>query len=140
MSADLRAVDSRVTRFYELLDAKDVDGWGQLWHPDGEIIVPYPPDGFPSLISGQATIVEGFHGLIGVYTSFESELTAVFPGADPAVTTVEYRVRAQLARGGEYTNDNVAIFEFEDDLVRRYHDYFDPRRFQVVVEALNASA
>lgn len=49
-------------------------------------------------------------------------------------------MRAELAQGGEYTNDNVAIFEFEDGLVRRYHDYFDPRRFQVVVDALAATA
>jgi uncharacterized protein len=136
MNADLRAVDPRVTRFFDLLHEMDVAAWGRLWHDDGEILVPYPPDGFPPHIGGQATIVDGFHGLIGVFASFDVELTAVFPAADPMVTTVEYRVRAELARGGEYTNDNLAIFEFDDDLVRRYHDYFDPRRFQLVVDAL----
>jgi uncharacterized protein len=138
MSADLRAVDPRVTRFFDLLHDKDVAAWGQLWHAQGEILVPYPPEGFPPRIAGRATIVDGFHELVGVFTSFDYELTAVIPGADPTVSTVEYRVRAELARGGEYTNDNVAIFEFEDGLVRRYHDYFDPRRFQVVVDALAA--
>lgn len=138
MSVDLRAVDPRVTRFFDLLHERDVAAWGRLWHAQGEILVPYPPDGFPPRITGRATIVAGFHGLIGVFASFDYELAAVFPGADRMVTTVEYRVRAELARGGEYTNDNVAIFEFQDDLVRRYHDYFDPRRFQVVVDALPA--
>jgi uncharacterized protein len=28
------------------------------------------------------------------------------------------------------------VFLFEDGLIREYHDYFDPRRFQVVVDAL----
>jgi len=45
-----------------------------------------------------------------------------------------------LADGTEYTNDNIAVFRFEDGLISAYHDYFDPRRFQRVVDALANSA
>jgi ketosteroid isomerase-like protein len=38
--------------------------------------------------------------------------------------------------GTEYTNDNIAVFRFRDGLIAEYHDYFDPRRFQAVVDAL----
>jgi ketosteroid isomerase-like protein len=50
-----------VKRFYELLTRKDIDAWGELWHDEGRIVVPYPAEGFPSLIEGKATIVSGFH-------------------------------------------------------------------------------
>ncbi|MES0207755.1 hypothetical protein NKJ93_01470 [Mesorhizobium sp. M0028] len=41
-----------------------------------------------------------------------------------------------LIGASEYTNSNIAIFRFESGLTSAYHDYFDPRRFQVVVDAL----
>jgi uncharacterized protein len=38
--------------------------------------------------------------------------------------------------GTVYTNENIAVFRFRDGLISEYHDYFDPRRFQTVVDAL----
>ena len=43
--------------FFELLNQKDVDAWGKLWHEQGKIIVPYPAEGFPELIEGKAVRV-----------------------------------------------------------------------------------
>ena len=77
-----------------------------------------------------------FRDLFANFDSFESELTGVYPASDSGAVCVEYRNRAQLVDGTEYTNDNVAIFIFEDGLIREYHDYYDPRRFQAVVDAL----
>jgi ketosteroid isomerase-like protein len=127
-----------VRRFYELLARKDINGWGELWHEDGRIVVPYPAEGFPSLIEGKATIVSGFETLFANFDSFESELTGVYPAADSDAVCVEYRNRATLVGGTDYTNDNIAVFLFQDGLISAYHDYFDPRRFQVVVDALPA--
>jgi ketosteroid isomerase-like protein len=127
-----------VRRFYELLARKDIDAWGELWHEQGRIVVPYPADGFPALIEGKATIVSGFRDLFANFESFASELTAVYPSADSDAVCVEYRNRARLVGGTDYTNDNIAVFRFEDGLIGAYHDYFDPRRFQVVVDALSA--
>jgi ketosteroid isomerase-like protein len=60
----------------------------------------------------------------------------IFPAATSDAVCVHYRPRAVLVDGATYTNDNVAIFRFQDSLIREYHDYFDPRRFQVGVDAL----
>jgi ketosteroid isomerase-like protein len=60
----------------------------------------------------------------------------VYPAADSDAVCVEYRNRAILVGGTEYTNDNIAVFLFQDGLISAYHDYFDPRRFQIVVDAL----
>jgi ketosteroid isomerase-like protein len=126
-------------RFYELLSAKDVDSWAELWHENGRITVPYPADGFPTAIEGKADIVEGFQGLMANFRTFEANLTGVYPAGDSDAVCVEYSNTAVLVDGTEYTNDNIAVFRFQDGLISEYHDYFDPRRFQVVVDALTTS-
>jgi uncharacterized protein len=129
---------SVVQRFYQLLNDKNIDAWGDLWHQSAQIVVLYPAEGFPSLIDGKEAIVAGFRDLIGIYESFQATLTGLYPAADSDAVCVEYSARAVLVDGGEYTNDNIAVFRFEGELIREYRDYFDPRRFQVVVDALAA--
>jgi dienelactone hydrolase/ketosteroid isomerase-like protein len=126
-----------VRDFYELLHRKDLDAWSALWHERGTIVSPYPPDGFEPTIDGKENIVATFGDLFAHFDSFESELTGVYPASNSGAVCVEYRNRARLVDGTEYTNDNVAIFIFEDGLIREYHDYYDPRRFQTVVDALS---
>jgi ketosteroid isomerase-like protein len=126
-------------KFYELLDQMDVSSWQQLWHEDARIIVLYPPAGFPSEIRSRSTIVSGFTDLFGKFDRFDSQITAIYAADDSDAVCVEYLVRAKLVNGTEYTNANIAVFRFDDSLIREYRDYFDPRRFQVVVDALAAS-
>ncbi|GAA3430874.1 nuclear transport factor 2 family protein [Kutzneria kofuensis] len=128
--------DRIARRFYELLAAKDIDAWIELWHDEGRIIVPYPPEGFDSSIDGREQILAAFKGLFANYESFRSTLTAVYPAADSDAVCVEYTNHAVVAGGVEYTNTNIAVFRFRDGLIIAYHDYFDPRRFQVVIDAL----
>ncbi|MDX8456372.1 nuclear transport factor 2 family protein [Mesorhizobium sp. VK9D] len=122
--------------FFELMQRKDIDSWSDLWAENGRIIVFYPPAGFGDSIDGKAAIVAAFRELFGNFESFESELTAIYPAADAEAVVVEYRNRAMIKGGTEYTNSNIAVFRFENGLISAYHDYFDPRRFQVVVDAL----
>ncbi len=140
MNAELKKTGSDhahvARRFFELLSKKDIDAWGELWHPQGRIIVPYPPEGFPSSIDGKETIMSGFRDLFQNFVSFESTLTAVYPAADSDAVCVEYTNRALLANGAEYTNQNIAVFRFREGLIIAYHDDFDPRRFKTVVDAL----
>jgi ketosteroid isomerase-like protein len=121
--------------FFELLHRKDIDGWARLWADDGRILVFYPPTGFGNVIDGKAQILGGFRDLFSKFDSFDPKITGVYPAADSDAVCVEYDVRATLAGGAEYTNRNIAIFRFENDLISVYHDYFDPRRFQMVVDA-----
>jgi uncharacterized protein len=129
-----------VQRFFELLGRKDIDAWGALWHERARLTTPYTVEGFASTIVGRAEIVAAFRALFANFETFRSELAAVYPASDSHAVCVEYRNRATLAGGSEYTNENIAVFHFRDGLVSDYHDYFDPRRFQVVVDALADSA
>ena len=138
---DLHANQARnletARRFFELMHRKDIDSWGELWAENGRIIVFYPPAGFGDSIDGKAAIVAAFKGLFRNFESFESELRAIYPAADSESIVVEYRNRAVIVGGTEYTNSNIAVFRFDNGLISAYHDYFDPRRFQVVVDALS---
>jgi uncharacterized protein len=87
----------------------------------------------------RSDILAGFRSLFAAFDSFEPELTGVYPSADSDAVCVEYRVRATLTDGAVYTNQNIAVLRFEDGLIIAYHDYFDPRRFQMVVDRLPAS-
>jgi ketosteroid isomerase-like protein len=124
--------------FYDLLGHKELKGWARLWQEDGKIVVPYPPQGFPSVIDGKQDITTGFNALFGNFRTFHAAITAVYPAADSDAVVVEYRNDAILNNGTRYTNDNIAVFQFTDGLISEYHDYFDPRRFQAVVDALPA--
>jgi len=126
------------TLFFDLLGQKDIDRWGELWHENGTITVPYPLEGFPDRIEGKDVILSGFRDLFANFESFASELTGIYPAADSDAVCVEYRNRAVLTDGTVYTNENIAVFRFEDGLISEYHDYFDPRRFQIVVDALGS--
>lgn len=123
--------------FFELLDRKDIDAWSELWSGDGRISVPYPPEGFGTSIDGKVNIQSAFRDLYGNFKFFDTELTGIYPVADSGTVVVEYNVRATLAGGTEYTNSNIAVFRFVDGRITAYHDYFDLRRFQVVVDALS---
>ncbi|MDX8441898.1 nuclear transport factor 2 family protein [Mesorhizobium australafricanum] len=125
-----------VRSFFDLMHRKDIDGWSDLWAENGRIIVFYPPAGFGDSIDGKAAIVAAIRELFGNFESFESELTAIYPAADAEAVVVEYRNCAMIKGGTEYTNSNIAVFRFKNGLISAYHDYFDPRRFQVVVDAL----
>jgi uncharacterized protein len=123
-------------RFFELLSDKDVDSWADLWHRDARITVPYPPQGFPDVIEGKDEIVAGFRRLFANFDTFHAKITGFYPAAESDAVIVEYHNEAVLVTGTRYTNDNIAVFRFADGLISEYHDYFDPRRFQTVVDAL----
>lgn len=123
-------------KFFEFLSDLDVPAWGALWHDEAVITIPYPPTGFANSIVGKDEIVTGFEGLMAIYESFTATIDAVYPAADSDAVVVEYRNHATLAGGVVYSNDNIAVFRFRDGLIAEYHNYFDPRRFQVVVDTI----
>jgi ketosteroid isomerase-like protein len=126
-----------VRRFFELLHRKEIESWANLWADEGRILIPYPPEGLSTSIDGEAEILRAFRGLFANFDAFDVELTALYPAADSDAVCVEYLVRARIVGGVEYANSNIAVFRFDAaGLIRAHHDYFDPRRFQAVVNAL----
>jgi uncharacterized protein len=125
-----------VQRFFDLLLHKDIETWAGLWTESARIIVFYPPEGSGPSIEGRAAIRSAFLDFFQHFEKFEPELTAIYAAAESDTVIVEYRNRALLVGGIEYTNSNIAVFRFDGDLISAYHDYFDPLRFQVVIDTL----
>ncbi|MER9236745.1 nuclear transport factor 2 family protein [Mesorhizobium sp. M0622] len=123
-----------VRKFFDLMHRKDIEAWGNLWAD--RILVFYPPAGFGTSIDGKVAILAAFRRLFDNFESFDPQLTAIYPAADSDAIVVGHKNRAVLIGGTEYTNSNIAAFRFEKSPINAYHDYFDPRRFQVVVDAL----
>jgi uncharacterized protein YndB with AHSA1/START domain/ketosteroid isomerase-like protein len=127
-----------IHRFFELMKSKDIDGWAKLWADDGTILVCYPPKGFPDSITGRDQIVAGFRQLFRHFGTYDYQIKATYATTDPDVAIVEWHVSATLpGRGARYSGNNITVFRFRHGLISEYHDYFDPRKFQIVVDALS---
>ena len=130
-----------VRQFFDLMHAKEIDGWDASWARDGRILVAYPPEGFPNSIEGREQITPGFRKLFAHFGTYDFLIRALYPAVDPEVVIVEWDVTASLpAQNQVYRGNNITVFKFRDGLIAEYHDYFDPRKFQVVVNALSPSA
>jgi ketosteroid isomerase-like protein/uncharacterized protein YndB with AHSA1/START domain len=126
-----------IHRFFELMKAKDIDGWARLWADDGTIRVCYPPQGFPDAIEGRDQIVAGFRQLFRHFGTYDYQIESIYQTADLDVVIVEWDATATLPeRGTTYRGHNITVFRFRRGLIVDYHDYFDPRKFQVVVDAI----
>jgi ketosteroid isomerase-like protein len=135
MSEDLNV--ETVHRFFELMHVKDIDAWAELWADDAHIDVFYPPEGFPSTIDGKAEIVAGFHRLFANFETFDYTIRALYRTDDPEVVVVESSITARVASTGDlYQADPIYVIRFRDGKIVEHHDYFDPRRFAVVVAAM----
>jgi uncharacterized protein len=138
--SEVRTPDANVDavrRFFELMRAKDIEAWGELWAEDCRIIVPYPPDGFPTRIEGKAELVSGFRRLFGNFETYDYEIRALYRTDDPEVVVVEWGVTARIASTAAlYEGDNITVFHFQNGQIVEYHDYFNPEKFGAVVAAL----
>jgi uncharacterized protein len=130
---------SIIHRFFSLLHEKDIARWSTLWDDNGRIWVPYPVAGFPTTIEGKTQIVAAFQQLFAGFVSFDPHIVDIYPTLDPDVIVVEWSGSAQLrATGQMYQSNPITVFKFRGGRIVTYHDYFNPEKFQVVVDALNA--
>jgi ketosteroid isomerase-like protein/uncharacterized protein YndB with AHSA1/START domain len=127
-----------IHQFFALMKSKDIDRWAKLWADDGTIHVCYPPQGFPDSIKGRDQIVAGFRQLFRHFGTYDYRIKATYMTTDPDVVIVEWDVSATLPdRGTTYRGNNITVFRFRNGLIADYHDYFDPRKFQIVVDSLS---
>jgi uncharacterized protein len=128
-----------INAFFQRMREKDISAWARLWHPDARIVIEYPPAGFPSEINRKDEIVSGFRGLFAHVSSYDATIRAIYETLDANIIVVEWDVRAVLAEASEvYRGNNITVFKFEGGLIRTYHDYFNPLKFEAVVRAMSA--
>jgi ketosteroid isomerase-like protein len=129
-----------VQLFFRLMHEKDIDAWGDLWNCDAQILIAYSLQGFPEIIQSKQQIVSAFRDLFAHFGVYSYSIRSLYPTVDPRVVIVEWEVEATLKQSGAiYKGKNITVFRFRDGKIAAYHDYFDPRKFQRVVDAIDES-
>ena len=132
-----RNIDT-IKSFFELMHQRKLDEWNDLWDDHGFIYVPYPVASFPDMIRSKKAIAEGFEKLFAGFKSFDYRILDIYPSLDPNIIIVEYSVSAVLLKTGSiYNGRNIAVFKFRDGKINGYHDYFNPEKFKMVIDAIS---
>jgi uncharacterized protein len=127
-----------INSFFELMHQKKIKEWTDLWDENGFIYIPYPVANFPDSIKSKKTIGEGFQHLFAGFKSFDYKIKNVYPSTDPDTIVVEYTATAVLLKSNEpYEGTNIAVFKFRNGKISGYHDYFNPEKFKIVVDAIS---
>ncbi|RZS39214.1 hypothetical protein EV193_104430 [Herbihabitans rhizosphaerae] len=111
----------------DLVLAKDMLGFADLWAVDGTMEFPFAPDGWPARLDGREAVREYLRGYTDVYdVKSVTELT-VHETTDPEVIVAEIEVEGVWVRTGEpYRNRYVWVITVRDGRIAGCRDYWSP--------------
>ncbi|MFG1694806.1 nuclear transport factor 2 family protein [Nonomuraea sp. NPDC049309] len=116
-----------VERGIELLLAKDMSGFADLWAEDGAIEFPFAPPGYPRKLEGREAIREYLRDYPQIYDVREVARKVIHRTENPEVVVVELELAGIVPRSGEpYRMEYVAIITVRDGEIRHYRDYWNP--------------
>jgi ketosteroid isomerase-like protein len=124
-AASARAVFEQAKR---LSLAKDLEGFADLFAPDGVHELPFAPPGIPRRLEGQETLRGYFAAITGTplkHASFEN--MTVYETADPGVIIAEYDAHGTVTSTGRpYQLRYVQVVKVRDGQITLWRDYWDP--------------
>ncbi|WP_028938555.1 nuclear transport factor 2 family protein [Pseudonocardia spinosispora] len=125
-----------VDRALELLLAKDMAGFVELWEPDGVMEFPFAAPGFPTRLVGHAQLhdyLDDYPQHVDLHAIVDLE---VHQSVDPSVVIVEFGAEGLVVPSGRpYRLRYIAVLTIRDGRIARYRDYWSPR---AVADALGA--
>jgi uncharacterized protein len=108
--------------------AKDLNGFADLFAPDGVHELPFAPPGIPRRLEGRETLRDYFAAITGTplkHTRFEN--MTVYETADPGVIIAEYDAHGTVTSTGQpYQLRYVQVVEVRDGQITLWRDYWDP--------------
>jgi uncharacterized protein len=108
--------------------AKDLDGFADLFAPDGVHELPFAPQGIPRRLEGRETLREYFAAITGTplkHASFEN--MTVYETADPDVIIAEYDAHGTVTSTGRpYQLRYLQVVKVRDGQITLWRDYWDP--------------
>ncbi|MEM8906456.1 MAG: alpha/beta fold hydrolase [Bacteroidota bacterium] len=112
-------------RFFNTLEAMDIQSFMELWAEEGTQIMPFSPAHFPQQLQGKAAIFNQYKGLPEAYTTmrFPHEIVGT---SQPDNYIVRYRGIIDLGNGQQYNNNYVGHFSIKDGKIQTFVEYFDP--------------
>lgn len=117
-----------ITAFLDLLEAKNLDSFMELWTEDAVQINPFAPDNFPPCYEGRDEIRKQYNMLVSQFGKVRFVERRIRPTEDSQVAIAQFKGQIDFAdQEGSYNNDYICLFEVnEAGLIVRYTEYFNP--------------
>lgn len=111
----------------ELLLKHDVDGFVELFAPDGVIELPFAGPGMPSRLAGQQAIRDFSHRMDASPLRIDDlEATALYHTDDPEVVIVELATRGTVTSTGRtFEATSIQVFRIRGGKIVLFRDYFN---------------
>ena len=111
----------------ELLLKQDVDGFVDLFAPDGVIELPFAGPGMPSRLAGQQAIRDYSHRMAASPLRIDDlEATALYHTDDPEVVVIELATRGTVtSTGHSFEGTSIQVFRIRDGKIVLFRDYFN---------------
>lgn len=111
----------------ELLLKQDVDGFVELFAPDGVIELPFAGPGMPSRLAGQQAIRDYSHRIDASPLRIDDlEATALYHTDDPEVVIIELATRGTVTSTGRtFEGTSIQVFRIRGGKIVLFRDYFN---------------
>jgi len=113
----------------------DIDGYADLFAPDGVIETPFAPPGAPSRLEGREAIREYSRRVMASPLQLEDyEVTELYQTQDPEVVIVEMRAKATLTTTGRsVAATSIQILRIREGQIVLFRDFADSRVLEDVI-------
>ena len=126
-----------VERYFEIMNALEIDALDDLFADDVVVRLPFAPDPVPKRTEGKQAVLELYAGFPSLVSPLGFHDIVVRPLADDGEYVAEYRSDCtMLPTGAPYRNHYVAFFTVREGKLAEFAEFFDPLVF---VQALGAT-
>jgi len=125
-----------LARRRQLILNGDVDGFADLFAPDGVIEGPFTgPPGTPLRLAGREAIREYSRHVMAAPLRLEDfEVVQLYQTQDPEVVIVELRTKGTVTTTGRsFTATSIQILRIRDGQIVLFRDFADPRGLEDVL-------
>jgi uncharacterized protein (TIGR02246 family) len=118
-----------------LILSGDIDGYAELFTPDGVIESPFAPPGAPSRLEGREAIREySRHVMASPLRLEEYQVVELYQTQDPEVVIVEMRTKATLTTmGRSFAATSIQILRIREGQIVLFRDFADSRVLEDVI-------
>lgn len=111
----------------DLLLAKDMVGFADLWSDAGVLEFPFAAPGYPPQVVGRAAIRDYLRDYPSSFDVRDVTEKVVHQTTDPAVVIVEFAIDGvAVATAKPYLMRYIAVITVTDGMIERYRDYWSP--------------
>jgi uncharacterized protein len=130
-----KTADVLARRRQLILDG-DIDGFADLFAPDGVIEAPFAPPGAPARLEGREAIREySRHLMASPLRLVDFEVIELYPTQDPEVVIVELRTKGTITTTGRpFTATSIQVLRIREGEIALFRDFADPRVLADVLE------